>query len=71
MFLSVRPLKIDMYTISVNSNFKILEYSIHLDHSRIEADPPHPFTKVEAMAHEDVVNYLEPTQPSRAKTKAL
>jgi hypothetical protein len=30
-----------------------------VDYSRAEANPPHPFTKVEAVAHEDVVNYLE------------
>jgi len=37
-----------------------------LDYSRAEANPPHPFTKVEAVAHEAVVNYRK-----RATTKAL
>ena len=37
-----------------------------MDYSRVEANPPHPFTKVEAVAHEDVVYYLE-----WATTKAL
>jgi hypothetical protein len=27
-----------------------------VDHSRVEAKPPRPFTKVEAVAHEDVIN---------------
>jgi hypothetical protein len=31
----------------------------NLDYSRVEANPPHPFTKVEAVAHEAVVNYRE------------
>jgi hypothetical protein len=35
-------------------------------YSRIEANPPHPFTKVEAVAPEDGVNTLE-----GAATKAL
>ena len=35
-----------------------------LDYSRVESNPPHPFTKVEAVAHEAVVNYREPTQPN-------
>jgi hypothetical protein len=38
--------------------------SIYLDHSRTEANPPHPFTKVEAVAHEEVMRDLEPTQPN-------
>jgi hypothetical protein len=42
-----------------------------MDYSRTEANPPHPFTKVEALVYEDVVNYLEPTQPNLATTKAL
>jgi hypothetical protein len=37
-----------------------------MDYSRVEANPPHPFTKVEAVALEDVVNYFE-----RATAKAL
>ncbi|MGB3862706.1 MAG: hypothetical protein WA915_11520 [Candidatus Aminicenantaceae bacterium] len=43
----------------------------NLDYSRVEANPPHPNIKVEAVAHEAVVNYREPTQPTRATTKAL
>jgi hypothetical protein len=35
-----------------------------MNYSRADTDPPHPFTNVEAVAHEDVVNYLEPTQPN-------
>ncbi len=38
--------------------------SINLDYSRVEANPPHPYKKVEAVAHEAVVNYREPTQPN-------
>ena len=30
-----------------------------IDYSRTKANPPHPFTKVEAVAHEDVVDYFE------------
>ena len=41
-------------------------YQLILDYSRAEANPPHPFKKVEAVAHEDVVDYLE-----GATTKAL
>ncbi|MEE9501481.1 MAG: hypothetical protein V3V48_05365 [Candidatus Aminicenantaceae bacterium] len=37
---------------------------ICLDYSRVEANPPHPYIKVEAVAHEAVVNYREPTQPN-------
>jgi hypothetical protein len=37
-----------------------------MDYSRTEANPPLPFTKVEEVALEDVVNYLE-----RATTKPL
>ena len=37
-----------------------------MNYSRAEANPPHPFTKVEAVALEDVVSYLE-----RATKKAL
>jgi hypothetical protein len=71
MSRSANPLKIDMYQISVNSNFKILKYCIHLDRSRVEANPPHPFTKVEAVAHEDVVDCLEPTQPNPSYNKGF
>jgi hypothetical protein len=39
---------------------------LKLDDSRAEANPPHPFKKVEAVAPEDVVNYFE-----GAITKAL
>jgi hypothetical protein len=42
-----------------------------MDYSRVEANPPDLFTKVEAVAHEDAVNYSEPAQPIRAITKAL
>jgi hypothetical protein len=38
----------------------------HMNYSRVEANPPHPFTNVEAMASEAVVNYRE-----EATTKAL
>jgi hypothetical protein len=41
-----------------------------MDYSRIKANPPHPFTNVEAVAHEDVVNYLEPTQPNPSYNEA-
>ena len=37
---------------------------ISLDYSRVEANPPHPYNKVEAVAHEAVVNYCKPTQPN-------
>jgi len=37
-----------------------------MDYSRVEANPPHPNYKVEAVAHEAVVNYRE-----GATTKAL
>jgi hypothetical protein len=37
-----------------------------MDYSRIDANPPHPFTKVEAVASEAVVN-----SPEEATTKAL
>jgi hypothetical protein len=37
-----------------------------MDYSRAEANPPHPFKKVEAVAPEAVVNYRE-----GATTKAL
>ena len=30
-----------------------------MDYSRTKATPPHPYIKVEEVAHEDVVNYLE------------
>ena len=39
---------------------------VFLDYLRIEASPPHPYIKVEVVAHEAVVNYRE-----GAKTKAL
>ena len=42
-----------------------------LDYSRTEVNPPHPYKKVEAVAHEAVDNYREPTQPTRATTKPL
>ena len=35
-----------------------------MDYSRVEANPPHPYIKVEAVAHEAVVNYREPSQPN-------
>jgi len=38
----------------------------NLDYSRVEANPPHPYNKVEAVAHEVVVIYYE-----WATTKAL
>jgi len=41
-------------------------HKVILDYLRVEANPPHPYIKVEAVAHEDVVNYLE-----WATTKAL
>ena len=31
----------------------------NLDYSRTEANPPHPYNKVEEVAHEAVVNYRE------------
>ena len=37
-----------------------------MNYSRAEANPPHPFTNVEAGAFEAVVNYRE-----KAATKAL
>jgi hypothetical protein len=37
-----------------------------MDYSRVEANPPHPNIRVEAVAHEAVVNYRE-----WATTKAL
>jgi hypothetical protein len=30
-----------------------------MDYSRTEANPPHPYNKVEEVAHETVVNYRE------------
>jgi hypothetical protein len=39
---------------------------VSLNYSRAEANPLHPFIKVEAVALEDVVSYLE-----RVTTKAL
>jgi hypothetical protein len=30
-----------------------------MDYSRIEANPPHPYSKVEEVANEAVVNYRE------------
>jgi hypothetical protein len=42
------------------------DYFCSLDYSRVEANPPHRFTKVEAVAQEAVVNYCK-----RATTKAL
>jgi hypothetical protein len=30
-----------------------------MDYSRTKANPPHIYIKVEEVAHEDVVNYLE------------
>jgi hypothetical protein len=30
-----------------------------MDYSRTEANPPHPYIKVEAVAYEAVVNYSE------------
>jgi hypothetical protein len=37
---------------------KSIKY-LNLDYSRVEANPPHPFTKVKAVAHEAVVIYRE------------
>jgi hypothetical protein len=37
----------------------VVNPNIILNYSRAEANPPHPFTKVEAVAHEDVVFYRE------------
>jgi len=34
-------------------------YIYCLDYSRVEANPPHPYIKVEAVAHEAVVNYCK------------
>ncbi|MGB3862183.1 MAG: hypothetical protein WA915_08855 [Candidatus Aminicenantaceae bacterium] len=34
-----------------------------MDCSRVDANPPHPNIKVEAVAHEAVVNYRELSQP--------
>jgi hypothetical protein len=53
-------------TLGVVSIDKLPGKFINLDYSRVEANPPHPFTKVEAVAHEAVVNYRE-----WATTKAL
>ncbi|MGB6864830.1 MAG: hypothetical protein WBE11_04005 [Candidatus Aminicenantaceae bacterium] len=41
-----------------------------MDYSRVEANPPHPFTKVEEVAHEAVVNYREPSQPNPGYNEA-
>ncbi|MGB3863243.1 MAG: hypothetical protein WA915_14280 [Candidatus Aminicenantaceae bacterium] len=41
-----------------------------MDYSRTEANPPHPYNKVEEVAHEAVVNYREPTQPNPGYTDA-
>ena len=30
-----------------------------MDYSRVEANPPHPYIKVEASVHEDVVVHFE------------
>ena len=30
-----------------------------MENSGIEVNPPHPFTKVEEVVHEDAVDYLE------------
>jgi hypothetical protein len=30
-----------------------------MDYSRTEANPPHPYNKVEEVVHETVVNYRE------------
>ncbi|MGB6338798.1 MAG: hypothetical protein WBF32_03410, partial [Candidatus Aminicenantaceae bacterium] len=49
---------------SVNLTF------ISLDYSRTEANPPHPYNKVEEVAHEAVVNYREPTQPNPGYNEA-
>ena len=35
-----------------------------MDYSRVEANPPQPYIKVEAVAYEVVVNYREPSQPN-------
>jgi hypothetical protein len=35
-----------------------------MDYSRTKANPPHPYIKVEEVAHEVVVYYYEPTQPN-------
>jgi hypothetical protein len=39
--------------------FCFSQYSINLDYSRTEANPPHPNNKVEEVAYEVVVNYYE------------
>ena len=45
--------------------------SISLDDSRTKANPPHPNIKEgEEVAHEDVVNDLEPTQPNPSYNEA-
>jgi hypothetical protein len=45
--------------------------SISLDDSRTKANPPHPNIKLgEEVAHEDVVNYLEWTQPNPSCNEA-
>jgi hypothetical protein len=41
-----------------------------MDYSRAEANPPHPYKKVEEVAHEVVVNYYEPTQPNPSYNEA-
>jgi hypothetical protein len=41
-----------------------------MGYSRVKANPPHPFTKVEASAHEDVVVHFEPTQPNPSRNEA-
>ena len=38
---------------------KFLSFLIRLDYSRAEANPPHPFIKVEEAACEGVVFYVE------------
>jgi hypothetical protein len=51
LFIDEIPYLINMFALP--RNIPILDYS------RVEANPPHPFTKVEAVAHEAVVNYRE------------
>ena len=42
----------------------------NLDYSRVEANPPHPYIRVEEVAHEAVVNYRKPTQPNPGYNEA-
>ena len=54
----------ELHQTNTHPSILIISQRLILDYSRVEANPPHPNIKVEAVAHEAVVYYREPSQPN-------